>query len=117
MYTTELEVLLEVQKQFGRASGLSMDETNGGCFYSHSVNGVGCAVGCLVPADVAETWDGNGFIDSISPEETEEYFDPGLIPFLVKTQKWHDNSVSLEHFRQLIARKIAMRVAAWRGEG
>ena len=67
----------------------------GGCYYpSQSPDQIGCAVGCLLPPDAAESWvdfDSITCIHSNYHENYEMFFNDDQLEFLNDLQEWHDS--------------------------
>jgi hypothetical protein len=115
MYSTFVEVVKAVREKYANATELSMIEGTGNCFYSHSRNGIGCAIGCLFPADVAERLDtagrhsddGKPFVPGISSLLVDDEFAPvirqTISPLvtsgqLATLQYWHDEARDVKEF-------------------
>lgn len=79
-----------------------------GCLYApQEQDQIGCAVGCLLPPDVAKEWDtrGSSLYSGVDPSLTEVYFDKTQKGFLLSLQNMHD-------FRQVKDREGRMREVA-----
>lgn len=62
MFTTFKDLVQATRDKFTGATNLSRDMENGTaafttCAYGHQVNGIGCAIGCHFPHDIAHDWD------------------------------------------------------------
>lgn len=124
MLSTRQEVIAEIKRRYEGVEKLSKADVNAngksGCFYGHSVNGVGCAIGCLVSAEDAAALDRihdifggsvsvfgllgvrwgarsaqgrlilGKYIDLDSPELTPDWFR--------RVQEAHDESKTVEEF-------------------
>lgn len=57
VYNTFDEVVAEVKNKYNDVTKLSQTGRSVGCVYSHKINGVGCAIGCLLPNEIASELD------------------------------------------------------------
>jgi hypothetical protein len=82
---------------------LAKDPNNGYCFY-RTEDGKRCAVGVLVPDDIAKKMDASGSIKDCYdiPELSEWFNDYKLIDFLDEIQTAHDESNSVKEFLNTI---------------
>lgn len=109
-YKNFYEVVLAVRHIYEGAELISRAD-DGGCVYSHRVNGIGCAIGCLFPDETASTWDApphESTTEAVMGTGLGELFEkmPGIeedfrkvmdlddidVNDLAKLQQAHDNS-------------------------
>lgn len=115
MYGNFEEVVRAVREKYENATSLSIGTFHPkvsltplvGCQYSHKSNDIGCAIGCLFPADVAETFDRDviGVRALANHKEFSDIFhsvisEDILIEELEILQGWHDHSTKVEEFRE-----------------
>lgn len=100
MYTRQ-QILDRVREVFvvnkAPPSQVNGERINGRCLYAPAINGVGCAIGCLLPSGVGELWDKlpSSGIDAICESDHSSYrdlFAPEDIDFLSDLQTLHDYS-------------------------
>jgi hypothetical protein len=111
-YTTLREVYGTVLKRYENETTLNRAKQGAGCFYAPRYNNVGCAIGCLFDFDDAALLDGdNPNIDITAirakyPKLYGKYFgDPetdDMINYLLFLQAIHDNSPTLDDFREYV---------------
>lgn len=106
-YTAE-EILDRIEQHFVvEGNPLSTDAEGGWCKYA----GTGCAVGCLVTEDDAESWDELGPIRNVRSlqKEYRDYFgrDAGIYGMLARLQNVHDDSESGEDLAGIMRDAIA----------
>lgn len=115
MYNTFLEVLQAVKQKYQGVEKLSRTDQDA-CVYSHAYNGVGCAIGCLIPAEEAELLDREGAngIQAILDEYPDRaaIIDRHISPDidakdLIDLQLWHDSAENVEGFLALVDNAIA----------
>lgn len=77
---------------------------SGVCQYAPQTEGqIGCAVGCLLPEDVAKQWDKHN-VGGLTEGKLNNYlevknlysqfFNMEQLPFLMACQSWHDNCLT-----------------------
>jgi hypothetical protein len=101
-----LDVLLHVQNKFNETNKLSRVGSN--CFYSHTINSIGCAIGCCFNYDEANTLQRNGTyikymaIDDICMSLINTRFNTDKISLeqLSYLQRLHDTSQNIDQFRE-----------------
>lgn len=104
MYHTFREVVAAVRAKYEGVELLSRREQstpNMRCLYSPAINGIGCAIGCLLPRDLdflhiedrqASTVRNMGYLNHIlAPEITNGD--------LNQLQDWHDSAWTADEFR------------------
>lgn len=107
MLNTREEVVAKIKEKFLNATGLSLDynrlnsDTDAlKCLYSPILNGVGCAVGCLMPRSTDfERIEGRSVhSDSVKSIVYQEISENVPIEFIAFLQAMHDSAASLQHF-------------------
>lgn len=78
------------------------------CRYSPIYNGIGCAIGCLLPIAVAERWDTVGNIHAVAEggekASFQRFFKNSQLSVLRELQHMHDWSDTVEGFRTAMGR-------------
>jgi hypothetical protein len=110
MYETFEEVVKAVREKYANAEKLSKTEFDM-CIYSHKENGIGCAIGCLFAAEVAESFDQADPHTTLTVsallenkqihEAVRQVISPIIrVDRLTDLQLWHDTSDSVAEFLQ-----------------
>jgi len=118
LLTTPREIVVEVLRMYNGVEkpsvfhmGPMSDDSV--CVYDHSINGVGCGVGCLFPAEIAALFDSRdkgGYIRGSNPvgsvrRDWQEEFNKRIHPdiplvFLSELQSAHDSTRDTTKFRK-----------------
>lgn len=111
MYRTIEEVIEATLERYEGVGDLSITQPHIGpvrCLYGHEVNGIGCAIGCHVPAEVAEAMDRAGvLLEELRPVFLADVFaDTVDSRDLYWLQKQHDGSKSVEEFRRRLRTRL-----------
>lgn len=124
MFSSELELLEAIRSKFSGATSLSRTES-GYCYYSRQLNGIGCAIGCLLPESICNDLDRhNVSVDTAMSMDKFRglllsYFPDGVIEvdLLRRLQCYHDLADDVEEFVHRLDAMIASgRYSAARGE-
>lgn len=124
MINTWLQLLEETLHKYENAATTANtnpeDPKNGHCSYAHDVNGIGCAIGCHLPAQVAlyvEQENPGETIDNIlkyesnlGAQEIRRYINVDAIGIdkLKKLQSLHDGSKNVDRFRFQLEEEIRL---------
>jgi hypothetical protein len=109
-YQNFREVVLAVREKYEGAKQLSRNGTT--CFYSHDINGIGCAIGCLVSPEEADKMENE--MESLFCLADMGYMgNMGRIDIsdLCMLQKWHDTSGDVDSFRKKLDKYLAQSLA------
>ena len=110
MYTSISDIFNTIQEKFSTADKLSKAGGEGyDCYYHHGYNGIGCAIGCLLPPDDAHQLDDGDSIAGILAGKNRHlvlrHFDiqdaahsDRFIDLLTAIQTAHDSSVNVPAF-------------------
>lgn len=116
-YTDFRDLVVATRNKYENATALSRGEDGSGCFYGHDKNGLGCAIGCHFPPEVAAQFDAFGFSeidepppidskgigallrDAVLAEIIRERVSPAITrDQLSELQNMHDNVESVSDF-------------------
>lgn len=121
MLTTCLDVLKTVAERYERATRLARNETSQKCVYAHHLNGVGCAIGCLLAPEIAD------LLDSLGGEGIHRIYRLPAVKYhinqvvdvnavgvdnLTAIQNMHDQATDVDDFRS----KLNTEIAQWEGK-
>lgn len=105
--------LLEATLAKYEGAALLAKRANGYCIYGHEINGVGCAIGCHLPASVASNMDELGgpiwnFVEYDRYSPLAEYFNLDKIDThdLMQLQAMHDEAQNVDDFRARLRRAL-----------
>ncbi len=111
MYETMRDLVIATKEKFQNATELSRGKE--GCLYGHSINGIGCAIGCHFPDEMARNWDAPPNLEpsdimaiaTNNPEYVKQIrtvIDIHTIGAekLQRLQKAHDTAGTVAHFLQ-----------------
>lgn len=108
MFTNMHDLVKATREKYEGVEKLSK-RASGYCFYTHDINGVGCAIGCHFPADLARQFDGDEPAISQTVDDILRNLDLGVefckvismdidIDDLAHLQAVHDDSQSAAEF-------------------
>jgi len=101
MYTNMLAVYNKVKEVYANTDELSRN-IHGFCYYGTDINGIGCAIGCLMGDEPYELIEGLD-IESVltdRPEIYNRYFTPEMLEDLRYLQYTHDTAKDYADFMQ-----------------
>jgi len=109
MYKNTLEVYKEVRDRFAYTDSLSKGESFD-CYYGKHVNGIGCAIGCLVDEGAFDHFELLGIREIYREYRSayNKYFSDELFWDLDHLQHLHDSSGDYKEFMEALGKEIAI---------